>query len=348
MIYVNPKDHYEKRIVVHPSQRQHHIEPISTPLYVACAISNPQRYYTRYRHYQSFEKYMQESGVILFTVELALRDRHHEITDHNNPYHIQLRSDTELWHKENILNIGVSRFPHDWRYGSIIDADFLFTRMDWAYETLHMLQHYSWVQLFSTYSNLNKNFAPVNEPTFGFVKAYKDKLNTLSGSKSGLKVNVDSIYDMSHWVKTGLGAPGGAWAFRREAFDAVGGLLDKCILGSGDLHMCVGLSNIKNYFHPDLNIPSDKYIEAIKSWQENAYNVNKGSVGYINNHAIHLYHGSNIDRGYRSRTEILKKHLFDPTTDIKYDSQGVLSWRGNKPELEEDVRLYFKSRDEDS
>jgi hypothetical protein len=39
-----------------------------------------------------------------------------------------------------------------------------------------------------------------------------------------------------------VGATGGAWAFRRPAFDAVGGLLDTCILGSADWHMAFGLA----------------------------------------------------------------------------------------------------------
>src|SRR5260370_1321719 len=37
------------------------------------------------------------------------------------------------------------------------------------------------------------------------------------------------------------GATGGAWAWRRHAFNTVGGMLDTCILGSGDWHMAFAL-----------------------------------------------------------------------------------------------------------
>ncbi len=48
-------------------------------------------------------------------------------------------------------------------------------------------------------------------------------------------------YDSGKGRLRGVGATGGALAFRREAFDAVGGLLDKCILGHGDWFMTFGL-----------------------------------------------------------------------------------------------------------
>src|SRR6185436_14254786 len=89
-------------IEVHPSQREHHVMPVGEPLYVVTAITNPYRYYSRYKLYQAFEKHMEDSGAILYTIELALRDRHHEVTSPDNPRHIQLRSPSIVWHKENL------------------------------------------------------------------------------------------------------------------------------------------------------------------------------------------------------------------------------------------------------
>ncbi len=59
-----------------------------------------------------------------------------------------------LWIKECAINEGVRRFPPDWQYGGYVDGDFHFTRHDWALEAIHMLQHHSFVQLFSTYTDL--------------------------------------------------------------------------------------------------------------------------------------------------------------------------------------------------
>jgi hypothetical protein len=335
MLYIKPRKLASKRLNVHAAHREHHVEPISEPLYIVSVVVNPMRYYNRYKHYRAFEKHMQESGVILYTVELAIGHRHFEVTDDNNPNHIQLRTDSVLWHKENLINIGIQHFPHDWRFGGYYDADFLNTRPDWVYQTLHELQLYRWVQPFSTYSNLSRHHHPTC-PMYSFVKAYKEKLS-------------DQVSDeeLTYYAKAGFGAPGGAWCFRREAYDDVGTLLDICILGSADLHMAMGLANIKAYEHGDLETNCPEFINAIKLWQQRAYDTNKGSVGYIENHMIHFYHGAHRRRGYNSRTYLYKKYGYNPYLDIKKDSQGVITWGGSKPQFEEAVRQYFKSRNED-
>ena len=82
--------------------------------YVISVISNPARYTSRYDLYEKFEKKMLESGVKLLTVELQLGQRAFQVTDASNPFHLQLRSDDELWHKENMINLGIAKLPHDW------------------------------------------------------------------------------------------------------------------------------------------------------------------------------------------------------------------------------------------
>jgi hypothetical protein len=44
-------------------------------------------------------------------VELAFGNRPFEVTDPDNPRHVQVRSGHELWHKENLVNLGVARLP---------------------------------------------------------------------------------------------------------------------------------------------------------------------------------------------------------------------------------------------
>ena len=193
---------------------------------------------------------MAESGAILYTAELALHERAHEITSHNNPQHIQLRSSHELWHKENLLNLAISRFPADWRYGAYVDADFLFTRPDWVYETIHQLQHHHWVQLFRTYSDLGPDWSV--SPAFDtFAHGYRSSI-----------AMSPSAYDQGKWW---LGSPGGAWAFRREAFDAVGGLLETCILGAADVHMAYGLIQRPSEHVEEITC-TPAYVKSLRDW----------------------------------------------------------------------------------
>ena len=94
------------------------------------------------------------ANVDLHVVELAYGDRPFEVTG-NHANDVQLRTSSELWHKEQLINLGVSHFPADWKYGAYVDGDFTFTRHDLAIEAIHQLQHYDFVQLFSSYADLS-------------------------------------------------------------------------------------------------------------------------------------------------------------------------------------------------
>jgi hypothetical protein len=49
-----------------------------------------------------------------------------------------------------------------------------------------------------------------------------------------------------------------------------------------------------------------------------------------------------------SRWRILLDNNFDPRTDISRDWQGVYQLTGNKPRLRDQIRAYFRDRNEDS
>ncbi len=337
MITVRPEDHFLQRIDVHPSQRQFHIQPVSQRLQVATCISNPERFYSRYRNYQAFAKHMSESGVDLYTVELALRDRHHEIEQTTEKAVIKLRSEHILWNKENLLNVAISRFDEDWHYGAWIDADFIMTRSDWCVEAIHELQKYDFVQLFSTYHDV------MPDKTLG---ASMPSFMTVLEQGPGVRKSVPASYYLKMGPTGKLwGAPGGAWAFRREAFDAVGGLLDTCILGSADYHMAIALALQWNQ-HREYRTGSPGYVRSLDEWAERAKSI-RGNIGVVKNAAFHLWHGPRSNRGYVTRSAILKDNAFDPYTDLSRDWQGVLRFNGNKPVLEQAVRSYFSNRRED-
>lgn len=327
MKYIQPALHYQERRAIHPSQRQPHIEPISSPLYVVTTNFNPNRYASRNRLWHGFEKHCIDAGAIPYTVELALRDRHHEITHHADPHHIQLRGESELWYKENLGNIGTSRLPPDWEYVAYVDADFLFTRPDWATETVHMLQHYDAVQMF-TYLTYETHDHRSHGTLNGF--AYQHLNQKTIPKHYGHK-----------------GAVGGAWAFRRSALEKLGGLLDCCILGSGDWHMAFALA-MRDDVHPDMNLgAAPGYVAVIKRWEDGAKAL-RGNIGYVDGHAIHHWHGPLSKRGYAWRSRILTENRFDPLTDLSYDWQGLLKLNPGKPTMRDEIRAYFRQRNEDS
>lgn len=321
-------------------------------LHVAAMYLNPFRWRTRRELANDARRHFEASpNVRLHMGELAFGDRPHEVT---GPEDLQLRTSQEMFLKENALNRIIQTFPPDWKYGAWIDADFHFTRHDWALEAIHQLQHYDFVQLFSSYSDLSGEvYGYGHQPmrvTPGFAYNYIQSGYQLPDgfANGGWRTRGADVgyYGAMVGGRRGVGATGGAWAFRRSAFETVGGLLDVCILGHADWFMTFGLVGEEA---PDMHIDgySDDYRNQILAWQRNAARLKK-NIGYIDCFAIHHFHGSKTRRGYATRDTILVKHKFSPTTDLKRDWQGIYQLNASdKPGLRDAIRAYFMSRNED-
>jgi hypothetical protein len=143
-----------------------------------------------------------------------------------------------------------------------------------------------------------------------------------------------------------VGATGGAWAFTRRGFDAVGGLMDRCILGHADWFMTFGLVGAPA---PDMHHGgySPGYQSYIAEWQRRAVAGCAKNIGYVDGHALHHFHGAKGRRGYSTRDLILVENAYDPHRDVFPDWQGVLQLAPEKIRLRDEVRSYFLSRTED-
>ena len=327
-------------------------------LHIVVPYSNCFRWRTRRELVNDCIRHLRQmANVDLHVVELAYGDRPFEVTGgHVND--VQLRTASELWHKEQLINIGVSRFPADWKYGAYVDGDFHFTRHDLAIEAIHQLQHYDFAQLFSSYADLSgETYGTGHRPlriNNGFAYNYiQNGYRLPEGYANGgwrqaaAGDSYGSEYDSATLAgaKLGVGATGGAWAWRRSAFDAVGGMLDVCALGHGDWFMTFGLVGEDA---PDMHVDgyTADYRNTVAAWQRNAAKLNK-NIGYVDCFATHHFHGAKSRRGYSSRDTLLVKNQFSPTTDLKKDWQGVYALSGNKPAMRDDFRRYFISRSED-
>ena len=319
-------------------------------LHVICVISNPVRFKVRYELYRAFEKHMDESGVVLYTVEMAFGGRPFEVTESDNPRHVQLRSSFELWSKEDMINIGISRLPPEAKFIAWIDADVTIVRPDWAQETLQQLQHYQIVQIFSHAQDVGPNYEPIQDGNFdSFMYSYLRGLELpYKQETKGLMYPYGTkwakVGDMQQWHC------GYAWAARREAIDHLGGLIDWAILGSGDHNMCAALIGKVDYTIHGKAHP--RFIEKMMIWQERAIKHIRMNVGYVDGLLLHHWHGSKANRGYVDRWKIIVDNQFDPNLDLKRDSQGLYQLVDNGDmrsiKLRDDIRRYFRQRNEDS
>jgi hypothetical protein len=303
-----------------------HVQPIADQLHVVAAVFNPDRFRSRYMHYRCFAEHMQSAGVVLHTVELAYGRRAFELTEAGNPLHIQLRTNQDMWYKENLQNIAVQRMGPECQYLAFIDADMQMTRPDWPYEAIHLMQRYPVVQLFTSYSALQSGFR--HESTMpSFMGAWRQ----------GKRPDAEG----TGW----LGATGGAWAMTRSAYQTLGGLLDTEPVGSADWHMIFALLGLTDpYLRKQMVSPG--YCRQLEQWAARAALLH-GRIGVVDNHAIHYYHGPINQRGYSTRWQILTKYAFDASTDLVKDPQGLWQFVGNKPDMENEIIAYLEGRGDD-
>jgi hypothetical protein len=297
-------------------------------LHVITVVFNPIGWESRIRLYRDFGEHMLASGVTLTTVECALGDRPHVLEGTPRVNHVRVRANTLLWNKENLVNIGISRLPGDWKHVAWIDADVRFRKTGWASEAVDQLQQYDVLQPWSDCYDLG----PRGEHVAHHLSFCRQWWNGAPASPS-------HCYTFAH--------PGYAWAATRRAIDAVGGLIETAAAGAGDHHMALALIGKVRMSVPKGVSPG--YLRPLLQWQNRALRDINFNIGYLEGSTIeHFWHGRKSDRKYIQRWDIITRHGFDPDTDVKRNIWGVLELAGNKPQLRHDIDMYFRQRNEDA
>ena len=290
-------------------------EPIEEKLHVIIVLSNPCLYLKRYVLFKEFIKRIEdeETNVNLYIVELAYGVQEYVITEENNKNHLRLRTDTPLWHKENMINLGVKYLlPKDYKAFAWIDGDIEFENPNWALDTLKILNgSKDIVQLFSHAVDMNENKSALSIfSSFGY------------NYSKGLDYN--SSRGINYWH------PGYAWAITRKAYEKIGCLFEEGILVSGDYY--IAMSIIKQM--PDTGNLFKKMKEL--------------RLGYVPGIIRHYFHGRKENRKYSERWEILKKHGFSFDKHVTRNEIGILIPKVEfTEEFKNDIFQYFLERKED-
>jgi hypothetical protein len=90
---------------------------------------------------------------------------------------------------------------------------------------------------------------------------------------------------------------------------------------------------------------SEGYKRSILEYQKKIYGLR---IGYVPGFIRHYFHGSKENRKYSERWKILVDNHFDPYLDLKKDWQGLYQLTDRSTKLRDDIRAYFKNRNEDS
>ena len=147
-----------------------------------------------------------------------------------------------------------------------------------------MLKHYPIVQLFKIAyftGPSGKNQILRKDYSFGYSIRHRKPINS----------------NDSRWYAH----PGYAWAMDRNVFQQIGGLLEFCIVGSGDLHFAYALIGRIDETYPS-NLHHD-YHQLARQWGSRVAHIADGGnrVGYINTKLFHRWHGTRENRSYVNR-----------------------------------------------
>jgi hypothetical protein len=214
--------------------------------------------------------------------------------------------------------------PKKWKAFAWIDSDVEFENPSWAMDTLKVLNGTKdIVQLFSQCIDMNENEEAMSILTsFGYQ--YVKELRYFK-----------ELIRFWH--------PGFAWACTRKAYEKMGGLYEKAILGSGDNIMALSL--IKKGLRGINERSTDDYKQSILEFQERVKTLR---LGYVPGVIRHYFHGSKKNRKYGERWQILLKHNFSPSIHIANNEMGVLEPTKDCPkELLDEIMEYFRQRNED-
>lgn len=301
-------------------------DPIEPQLHVIAVISNICLFKKRYTLMKDFIKRMEfEKNVILYIVELAYGNQEYAVTSPKHPHHLQLRTEYAIWHKENMINLGVQKLlPSNWKAFAWIDGDIEFENPDWANDTLKILNgSRDIVQLFSHALDMD---------------ASQNILNVFNSFSHQYEKNLNYSYKAPNYWH-----PGYAWACTRKAYEKMGGIFEYGILGSGDYIMasCLmnkGLSSISPQY-------SNVFKQKICDYESKVKHLR---LGYVPGVIRHFFHGSKINRKYVERNTILFKHQYDPAIHLIKDKNGVLTGSAHfSAEFKKDMYEYFAQRNED-
>lgn len=295
-------------------------------LAVVCCYFNHSNYKTKYNNFIKFYKEISLYIDKVLVVELVKPDSQHTLPE--EVHSLKVESTSNLWLKENLLNIGISRLiDSNYKYIAWLDADVIFQDSFWVKDAINNLQNNNLCQLFSRAINMHTNGSQTNH--VGCVRYWQETGNILP---------VSSVYHTGY-----------AWASRSDCLSSCS-LYDKAIIGGGDSLSWLGaFNNSLSLFevmtrHPIGRLQLNDFLMDYFDWSEKWSNVIQSKVSCIYSQIKSLAHGKNQNKKYISRYNILDKHNFNPKKDCFYND-GILDIK-NK-ELTFEIKKYFDSIQED-
>lgn len=293
-----------------------------------CCFYNPCNFKSRIDNFVKFYNSIKHQIDRVEVVELIYNNiKSEKLPSYINSHKVY--SDSVLWHKENLLNIGINNLILE-GFGNIawLDGDILFENSFWVEDTIKCLEKNNICQIFSIAEKVHRNHSTFHPSA---VRSWKETGNILPTSQP---------YHTGH-----------AWAAKASILSRCS-LYDKSITGGADSLIWLSCFASKYNFseiinsHPIFQLTCKKYYLDFLKWSTDWSNLIQGNVGYVFCNIKSLYHGSVKDKQYISRYSILNEANFDPDNDLFYNKHSVLESKSNTLSLK--IKNYLNKRKEDS
>jgi len=288
----------------------------------------------------AFSCRVRAQGLPLLVVELAFDDAPFRVTDAMATRVIRFRSNTILWHKERLLNLGIRQLPSECRIVAWLDHDIVFELDTWIDDTVAQLTTHVVAQPYARACWADASGAP---PAADLPEGVGEG-HQLPSFAAALASTSDRRRALSHYLLHGH--TGFAWAAHRDLLERHG-LYDRAIVGGGDVinaHAFAADDDFlrgRNLYCREL---ASRERQAIAAWGAGVASDTAGRLAFAPGRVVHQFHGPTSARGYVERLAILRDADFDPDHDIAADAQGCWQWNSDKPVLHRCVRDYFLSR----
>ena len=283
-------------------------------------------------------------GVPLVTVELSFNGCF-ELTDQDADILIQLSGGAVLWQKERLLNLALKAVPSNVPTIAWLDCDVILERSDWVDEVKSQLGEFKVVQLFSEAVHVSsEDYETKSDHCNGHASV--PSIVSLSNAHELMSLGrqeqeyLKFVSKKEEIYKLGL-----AWAANRALLEDHG-FYDASSVGSGDRLM---VSAMYGRFEDStkLFLFNGTHQQHYLRWAVPFHKSVAERIGHLSGTIYHLKHGELKNRRYLARHEQLAGFGFDPDSDIRIGANGAWQWARPRPDLEEFLRNYFISRDED-
>ena len=310
---------------------------------------NPNHYATKLRNFRVFREHLK---VPLIAVEFS-HTGSFELDDTLCDVHVKVQEGDVLWQKEALLNIGIKYVPEEEPCVTFVDADVLFSNPDWNEEAERALEN---THLLQPFADVRDPSQEESQSSTNFNYPQSNKSREIEGSElNGFRYSFAKAFTEGHLrhgffdslkqrQQTAV-APGFALSGKKVFFQQFP-LFDEAVIGGGDSLFWDAVAG-QAVTMADQRGLTGNYKARYLSWAAAIHEAVGSSIGYVNGHLLHLWHGALENRGYYDREFQLSRMHFDPAEDLRRTSANTWKWSKNRNDLKTYLSNYFLNRKED-